>query len=253
MLYDKKFNFQILTVLNLSWNKLTKYAAPRNFHAISMRLHGDADFLTKKQTYNASKNSIIYIPEGVGYTLKAKQDENVIVIHFKVIDKTILNNIEVFNPINNEVFADLFTKIYNSWLKKSVGYEFKVDSLFLQILEKMKIQATNPTFNLKNDFANLIEYINVNFADQNLNVETCSKIMKISSTYLRKLFQKHLGITPLKYITTLRMDYATSLLMSGFYTIEEVSSMSGFTDSKYFSTTYKKHYGFSPSTAKRLN
>lgn len=240
-------------VLNLSWEKLTKYAPPRNFHAISLRVCGDADFITSKQTYNAPKNSIIYIPKGVGYTLKTNRNENVIVIHFEIKDNTSLPDIEVFNPINSEVFIDLFTKIYNSWLKKNVGYEFKTDSLFLQILEKMKIQATNPTFNLKNDFSNLIEYINVNFADSSLNVDSCAKIMKISSTYLRKLFISHLGVTPLKYIMTLRLDYATSLLMSGFYTVEEVSNLSGFSDPKYFSTIYKKRFGHSPSFAKRMN
>jgi AraC-like DNA-binding protein len=40
---------------------------------------------------------------------------------------------------------------------------------------------------------------------------------------------------------------------NGFYTVEEVSNLSGFSDPKYFSTIYKKRFGHSPSFAKRMN
>lgn len=68
--------------------------------------------------------------------------------------------------------------------------------------------------------------------------------------YLRKLFKKEVGVSPLEYMTSLRMRTAEKLmtsLWSNGYTISEISQMCGYEDSLYFSRVFKKYYGCSPS------
>lgn len=68
--------------------------------------------------------------------------------------------------------------------------------------------------------------------------------------YLRKLFKKEVGVSPLEYMTTLRMRTAEKLMTSMWsngYTISEIAQMCGYEDSLYFSRVFKKYYGCSPS------
>lgn len=68
--------------------------------------------------------------------------------------------------------------------------------------------------------------------------------------YLRKLYKKEVGITPLQYMTQLRMKRACVMLtMQGSedYSISEIAQLCGFDDALYFSRIFKKTYGLSPS------
>ena len=67
--------------------------------------------------------------------------------------------------------------------------------------------------------------------------------------YLRKLFKKEVGLSPLEYLTNLRMKAAERMLTlwADGYNIGEVAEMCGFDNALYFSRVFKKHYGCSPS------
>lgn len=68
--------------------------------------------------------------------------------------------------------------------------------------------------------------------------------------YLRKLFKKEIGRSPLEYMTSLRMKKAERLLSTVWtsgYAIAEISQMCGFENALYFSRVFKKYYGCSPS------
>jgi len=54
---------------------------------------------------------------------------------------------------------------------------------------------------------------------------------------------------PQDFIRTIRLKKAKELLKSKKYTIGEVALMVGFSDPKYFSTSFKKQFGVSPSKA----
>ena len=250
MFNEKKISFKILSVLKLSWSKNTAYASARPFYALSLRLSGNADFTHAKNIYHVETNDIIFVPKDYDYTITSKKDETTLVVHFDILDDT-FDQIETFTPINSEIFVDLFQKIYDAWHKKPLGYEYRIDSLFLRILENIAVQTFRQTHDVKHNFFSLLDYLHSNFTDQTLSVEKLAARINISTTYLRQLFTVNLKTTPAKYITKLRLDYASQLLQSGYYTVEEVAELCGYNDSKYFSTSYKKHTGNSPIKTKK--
>jgi two-component system response regulator YesN len=49
------------------------------------------------------------------------------------------------------------------------------------------------------------------------------------------------------YLNKLRIQYACELIDDGHTCVSEISAMCGFSDSLYFSKTFKKHMGYSPT------
>lgn len=65
--------------------------------------------------------------------------------------------------------------------------------------------------------------------------------------HLNRLFKRTLGITPLRYLTRLRMDRAAELLSEGRLSVEGVAAELGYDDPFYFSRVFRSHFGRSPA------
>lgn len=94
-------------------------------------------------------------------------------------------------------------------------------------------------------------YIHDHFRESSISVALLSEIFGTSESYFRRAFAARFSVSPLKYIHALRLEYACELLHSGYYSIEEVSEMSGFGDVKYFSRFIKNETGVAPSKLKK--
>lgn len=89
-----------------------------------------------------------------------------------------------------------------------------------------------------------------NFANPAFELDREIRRMPFNYDYLRKLFQKEMGLTPLKYMVDLRMKRAKSMLAATWtreYSVAEVAESCGFSDALYFSRVFKKYYGCSPT------
>ena len=74
-----------------------------------------------------------------------------------------------------------------------------------------------------------------------------AKTAHISEAYFRRLFKAEYNTSPKKYISKLRIKYASELIATGYYSLPQVAEMSGFSDYRYFSVEFKRHMGCSPS------
>jgi two-component system response regulator YesN len=91
------------------------------------------------------------------------------------------------------------------------------------------------------------EYIHNYYHDQELSVKRIAQHLYINQTYLRTMFKKETGMTVSEYITTVRMNEAKDLLLSGNLRLSNISDAVGYNDASYFSKCFKKYYGISPS------
>lgn len=72
--------------------------------------------------------------------------------------------------------------------------------------------------------------------------------------YLGKIFKKHSGETPSKYLTKLRMNEAKHLLLSNpEIEIQKIGEMVGYKDGFYFSRAFKSYTGIQPSEFRNQN
>ncbi|WP_394706631.1 helix-turn-helix domain-containing protein [uncultured Draconibacterium sp.] len=72
--------------------------------------------------------------------------------------------------------------------------------------------------------------------------------MFVSESLLYKKLKALTGQSPSEFIKTIRLKKAMGIIQQGEKSISEVAELTGFSDSKYFSTSFKKFYGKPPSS-----
>ena len=90
------------------------------------------------------------------------------------------------------------------------------------------------------------EYVQKNY-QQTLDLSAMADTLGFSSAYLTKIFTKHEGLPPSKYIKKYRLTIAKQLLLTTDIPISAIAEQTGFSDQFHFSKTFKSALGLSPS------
>lgn len=92
-----------------------------------------------------------------------------------------------------------------------------------------------------------LEYISNNFNNPDISVGDIAASLDISEGHLSHLFKKETDYTVSAYITRYRMRAAMKLLEDCHNRVSEVAEKVGYKDIAYFSSTFKKIVGETPS------
>lgn len=85
-----------------------------------------------------------------------------------------------------------------------------------------------------------------NLRDNSLSLESIAGECGISASYLVRYFRGCMGVTPMQYVDTLRMDIAKRLLTTTGCTLREVVEQCGYLDESNFARKFKKQEGMTP-------
>lgn len=92
--------------------------------------------------------------------------------------------------------------------------------------------------------------IDEHFADRNLSVNALSAKLGYSPNYVGSTFKRAYGMSINDYLGQVRVREAKRLMDETGMMVYEVAFEVGFSDQHYFSRTFKKHEGMSPSKYK---
>lgn len=90
------------------------------------------------------------------------------------------------------------------------------------------------------------KHIDSHFSDTDLSLVSTCQYLSYSPKYLSTAFSKKYGTTFSKYLCSVRLEHARSLLDRGHTSIKTVAFTCGFTDPLYFSKVFKSKTGLSP-------
>ena len=105
----------------------------------------------------------------------------------------------------------------------------------------------SPGLNLDQEFLLKATEIVKKHMSEEFNVEDLCQEMGMSRSSLYNKVRALTGHSPSDFIREVRLKEAALLLQGKKYTVAEVSDMTGFSDPKYFTEIFKKHYGMTPS------
>lgn len=91
------------------------------------------------------------------------------------------------------------------------------------------------------------EYVTRHYAEPSLSVRTMAEGLSISASYLSKLVKRHMDRSVIDYLTDYRMERAKELLATSDLMTYEVAEATGYPDARYFSSSFKRHVGVTPT------
>jgi len=143
--------------------------------------------------------------------------------------------------ITKPVEFDVLTKKIDSLLENRQMLKRK----FLQLDEDDDFELSNE---LDKSFIDEIsQYIEKNISDPELSVYDLYEISGMSRTPFYHKLKSLVDLSPSEYIRSIRLKKARTLLKNRNNNISEVAYSVGFSNPKYFSTSFKKYFGQSPS------
>jgi signal transduction histidine kinase/ligand-binding sensor domain-containing protein/DNA-binding response OmpR family regulator len=191
----------------------------------------------------------IMMPEINGFQLCTEIKKNINTCHIPVIMLTTIDD------------KDYLLEGYRSGADDYVQKPFDINYILTRVdnLLQNRLRFRNRIMsvfeaqdnNIKNDpeltwLKEITELIVDHMAEPEFSVEKLCSITAMSRSVLFRKFKALTSESPQHYINQLRLRKAVELLQDKSYNINEIAYSTGFSDPKYFSTAFKKHFGKSP-------
>lgn len=242
--------------MHVPFNTAEQVHNNRSSHGFAFFADGTYSYtFENKKTLICKKGDLIYMPQNSNYTVSPQSHtegaaKNIFAINFLISSNEPFEpfKISLKNPAKSE---SLFESAERKWVKKGVGYIDAVFSDLYGILSLIKKDYRSSYYGSKyrEIISPAVSYIGNNYTSEKITAEALAEVCGISVSYLRRLFTKCYGVSPIEYIINLRLEYARELISSGDFSVTAAAEKSGFNDISYFSRTYKKYFGISPSNS----
>lgn len=153
-------------------------------------------------------------------------------------------------PDDSNLLQKLYDKMFISLKSDKVYGNYTCAGLVYQYIMEFHRLATSDEINGSSDKSNIImpvlNYIDDNFRND-FSMTVLSDIAGVSRQYLCRIFKQTMNIRPNEYVTCRRMTEAKRLLSETDLSIADIAGRSGFSDTRYFCTVFRKQEKMTPT------
>lgn len=232
---------------------------------ICLILDGNISLLTPGQTYHVPKHSFFVLNPFQLHELKA--DSPALILSIQIAPsffsdtfpqiQSIQLSTQIYNILDSEEYGQLFSmflKLANSYLMKQNAYELLctgiINTIFYQFLQfgdyHTISEAERATYQLQQQrIRQISDYIDQHYS-QKLLLSDIAKKLDLNLYYLSHFFKENLGLSFQEYLARIRSEKARQLLLLTNQSLLDISMSAGFSDPKYFNSSFKKQYGCTP-------
>ena len=212
--------------------------------------------LDGRRTEIPAGHMVLYRPgESQEYYYYAEDSPEVYWVHFsgyealQVLDKIGFSDTHVLFCGMSSHYPELFRQIILELQLKRPCFEellcFYLHHIFTEI-HRSQLESTVDKYRNLDCMETAVHFFN-EFFMQDISIEEYAVSQHMSVSWFIRCFKQYMGMTPMQYITSIRINKAKELLKNTNYSIQEVSSLSGYDNPLYFSRIFRKQTGCSPS------
>ena len=225
-------------------------------------IDGVGQFQVEDNIFPVSANDLVVINPNVSHTELGFNANPLkyIVLGIEGLELSVENNNANFCIVNFREIKDTVNFYLKVMLReietRSAGYETVCQDL-MEILIVLFGRQTNfstilsPANKRASHLCDSVRrYIDQNCGDD-LSLEHLAKFSHVNKYYLVHAFTDEYGISPINYLMHARVKKAEKLLATTDYSLSVISHTCGFSSSSYFSQTFKKVAGVSPSSYRK--
>ncbi|MCL2157787.1 MAG: AraC family transcriptional regulator [Oscillospiraceae bacterium] len=212
---------------------------------------GNGYMIINNNKYFYKTGTIICVPPNAAHTKYSEaqfQDIYINLSKFPLANTYNLNDVIVFQDDAEKSFETLLLMANRIFFTKQKNCKKILNSLY-DAMEQLLISWHEHTPD-NVEIEKLKNKIATSFTDPQFTIGKLLSEGSYCKDHLRRLFKQATGVTPLDYLTELRINYAKNLMDNNRtlnHNIAEICMMSGFYDAAYFSRVFKKITNCAPS------
>ncbi|MEK4027273.1 MULTISPECIES: AraC family transcriptional regulator [Bacillaceae] len=216
-------------------------------------IKGSSCFSLNGTAYRMNQRTIVHAGSRMDIEIKTFENEwEYAVIHYRIIETTpaykeMLNHHFLISIDGSAKIQQLVHYLLQQQIKPDNISKFKVQNVFMNLLEVILLSARNECYENKMDpILAALEYIQLYYAKE-LCVSELAQQFGMERRKFSYLFEQLTGLTPIQYITEYRIRRAKELLRTSNLPIADIAEVVGYPDSFYFSRVFKKLTKMPPS------
>lgn len=237
------------------------------FTEVFFIIDGKGAFYLNDQIVNVNKWDLIIINPNCLHTEKSSLSDVPLEYIVLGVDNLLLNfpkslslttndhQIKLYEIMNfskdKELLLNHFNKLIDEIENKEFNYEIickSILNMFITHIIRSKtpllfIEESKEKLNL--ECIKIKDYIDSHYS-QNITLDFLSNLTYMNKFHLVHTFTKQIGLSPINYAINKRIQEAKNLLATTNYSIRDIASIVGFSNSSYFSQMFKKISGITP-------
>ena len=150
-------------------------------------------------------------------------------------------------------FEALQERLLRSVLDISASGQFKtscaLDNLLTELLDQKQRARVNAQ--TAEHIQQIAAWMKAHCAER-ITGEALSRRFSISRAYLSTTFKAYTGLSPMDYLTQVRLNLAKSLLMNGGLSVDIVAQRSGYESASSFIRTFRQREGVTPLQYRKM-
>lgn len=223
-------------------------------------IDGEIVIETKYQTFTAKAGDMVLISAGTkhNYHLSTLKKASKYWLHFDMTVKG--NNLFDYYSLpfkvyigQNEYVSNLFERALKLKDSPNIFDKLSVSSALFSLLafyaERCDYKSDNT---VGDEIDRTVNFIKNNYQEKLTLDQLCLKA-NLSKGYFVRKFKERTGLSPMQYVSVLKVDKAKTLIEQSSAPISSVMEQVGFLDSAHFSKLFKSRTGYSPKKFREIN
>lgn len=263
------------TGINLSFMTVPGGYSPLHWHyelEILYPLNGSADIIIDGITHELKKRQLMVIETCQIHSIHYYQPASMFVciqISKKALRKY-MPDIELYQihchpeKITDNLFSayiescQFVNQLIRLYMEESETFRLEAEGIVLQLLARLLHNFSikhGQIFSAINSKAmerllQVIEYVGIHYQEL-ISLDTICSLLCLNKEYFCRFFKKNMGITFLQYLNEVRITHIYQELVETSEPIQFIIEKNGFTNQKLFNHTFKKIYGYTPSSVRK--
>ncbi len=253
----KNMHFNDLNPVKCGWHqrKPGGFWGPsvHTYYNLHYVLSGKGEYTFKDKTYKLEKNHIFLIKPNMVIKQQADMDDPW-AYSWISFEGSFSEELLSECGFGDGVYTMYCPELYNLFDEfRHIPHDKEISAIFLNaklytIIDRLMSLNNVKTYEnpVSQYCIKAADYIQANY-QSHITIDGIAKNLGIDRRYFSRIFTKHIGVSPQKYLVDYRLDKAKYLITSGDYSVSEVASSVGYDDIFAFSKIFKKKYGVPPS------
>ena len=204
---------------------------------------------TEDSILTVSQNETLLIPPGIEHSFfcDTREATTISCIHFSFEPAPIGFQATVYPGTTDAETHNLFRKSALEFTRKDLFAKEILNCLISEIWHRLVRAQLQSGFASKEPakLSHAKQYMERSFRNP-ISRKEVAQYLDITPEHLNYLFKHHETVTPVEYLTRLRLRAAKELLLAADQNISEVAYQTGFNDPLYFSRIFKREFGIPP-------